>query len=154
MQIAKRKRYGPTHAKQSKAGPNDKITSAHARNQLAAFLTRAGSRQQCASFYRAGSGPRSRENGSLHATRRAAQIGLAAARRRAAGGSVPRRSRIDRQVADSAITTRQVIIAWLKVRVLPPPPRTLGPTEISRNPAIGPEWAGLFSEILSLHRRP
>ena len=45
------------------------------------------------------------------------------------------------------------ITAWLGVRVLPAPPRTLVLTEISRNLAISPELAELPSVILSLHRR-
>src|SRR5262249_566030 len=36
---------------------------------------------------------------------------------------------------------------------LHPPPRTLGLTDISRFSPNSPEWAGLFSEILSLQRR-
>src|SRR4029077_19496915 len=44
--------------------------------------------------------------------------------------------------------------ASLSDRVLPAPPRILVLTEISRNPAISPEWAGLLSEVLSLQRRP
>src|SRR5580704_9666659 len=46
------------------------------------------------------------------------------------------------------------ITAWLEVRVLPSPPRILVLTEIFRLPANSPEWAGLFSEVLSLQRRP
>ena len=42
------------------------------------------------------------------------------------------------------------ITAWLGVRLLPAPPRTLVLTEISRNQAISPELAELPSVILPL----
>ena len=38
-----------------------------------------------------------------------------------------------------------LITAWLEVRVLPGPPRILVLMEISPNPAISPELAGIFA---------